>query len=115
VIGDRGAIVQRFDGGYVETGKPGQQIVLRPELLDVARDMLRTGGWLARDLGLERIEVDPQKLGGAPTLRGRRWPVERVARIAADETGRAILTDGYGLDPRDVDESVRWAEAAAAL
>jgi uncharacterized protein (DUF433 family) len=113
--GDRGVIVQKIDGGYVETGRPGEQIVLRPELLDFARDMLRTGGWLASELGLKRIEVDPQKLGGAPTLRGSRWPVERVARIAADDEGRTILTDDYGLDPRDVDESMRWSAAAAAL
>lgn len=113
--GDRGVIVQRIDGGYVETGRPGEQIVLRPELLDFARDMLRTGGWLAGQLGLKRIEVDPEKLGGAPTLRGSRWPVERVARIAADDEGRTILTNDYGLDPRDVDESMRWSAAAAAL
>jgi uncharacterized protein (DUF433 family)/DNA-binding transcriptional MerR regulator len=116
VARDRGMIVERLDSGvYVETGRPGGQVVLTPEMLDYARDMLRTGGWLADQLGLERIEVDPAKLGGAPTLRGRRWPVERVARIAADAEGRAILTEDYGLDERDVEESVRWAEAAAAL
>jgi uncharacterized protein (DUF433 family) len=115
IEGDRGVIVERFGGGYVETGRPGGQTILRPELLDLARDMLRTGGWLAEQLKLERIEVDPEKLGGAPTLRGRRWPVERVARIAADDEGRAILIHDYGLDERDVEESVRWTQAAAAL
>ena len=115
IEGDRGLIVERIDGAYVETGRPGGQIVLKPEVLDFARDMLRTGGWLADQLHLKRIEVDPEKLGGAPTLRGRRWPVERVARIAADDAGRAILIDDYGLDERDVDESLRWSHAAAAL
>lgn len=113
--GDRGVIVQRIDGQYVETGRPGSQVVLRPELLGFARDLLRSGGWLANELALERIEVDPDKLGGAPTLRGRRWPVERVARIAADQAGRAILTGDYGLDEQDLDESLRWAKAAATL
>jgi uncharacterized protein (DUF433 family) len=113
--GDRGVIVERIDGGYVETGRPGGQIILKPELLDFARDVLRTGGWIAEQLHLERIEVDPEKLGGVPTLRGRRWPVERVARIAADDEGRGILIHDYGLDERDVAESVRWTEAAAAL
>lgn len=112
---DRGVLAQEIDGVYVETGRPGNQIMLKPELLDFARDMLRKGGWLADRLGLQRIEVDPQRLGGAPTVRGRRWPVERVARIAADEAGRMILVDEYGLDERDVDESVRWTEAAAEL
>jgi uncharacterized protein (DUF433 family) len=115
IEGDRGVIVERIDGGYVETGRSGGQIILKPELLDFARDMLRTGGWLADKLQLKRIEVDPEKLGGVPTLRGRRWPVERVAQIAADEEGRAILIEDYGLDERDVEESVRWTEAAAAL
>lgn len=115
IEGDRGLIVERIGGVYIETGRPGGQIILKPELLDFVRDMLRTGGWLADQLELERIEVDPEKLGGVPTLRGRRWPVERVARIAADDEGRAILIHDYGLDDRDVDESVRWTEAAAAL
>ena len=115
VQGDRGAIVERRGGVYVETGRPGGQVVLKPELFEFASDMLRSGGWLADRLRLERIEVDPEKLGGAPTLRGRRWPVERVARIAADPKGWAILRDDYGLDDQDVEESVRWTEAAAAL
>lgn len=121
VEGDpRGVIVLEVDKGvFVETGRRDElgdeQITLRPELLDEARVMLRRGGWLADQLRLKRIEVDPQKLGGAPTLRGRRWPVERVAQIAADDEGRSILIDDYGLDTRDVDESLRWVEAAAAL
>lgn len=115
IDGDRGVIVEKREDHYVETGRPGGQIVIKPQLLSLARDMLASGGWLARDLKLERIEVDPAKLGGAPTLRGRRWPVERVARTAADPAGRAILIDDYGLDERDVSESVRWAKAAAAL
>lgn len=112
---DRGVIVEKLDGHYIETGRPGGQVIIKPELLDLARDILRSGGWLARDLKLERIEVDVEKLGGAPTLRGRRWPVERVARTAADSEGRSLLLTDYGLDERDIDESLRWSSAAAAL
>lgn len=115
VGGDRGVIVQRLREGYVEVGRAGLQVVLKPQLLDFARDMLRSGGWLANELKLERIEVDPQKFGGAPTLRGRRWPVERVARIASDPEGRVLLLEDYGLDERDVEESVRWTVAAGSL
>ena len=117
VRGDtRGAIVQEIRRGiYVDVGSPGGQITLKPQLLERTRDMLRRGGWIAEELGLHRLEVDPQKLGGAPTLRGRRWPVERVAQLAADEDGRRVLVDDYGLDARDVDESVRWVKAAARL
>jgi uncharacterized protein (DUF433 family) len=121
VDGDpRGMIVLEVRRGvYVDTERRNEagaeQITLRPELLDGAREMLRRGGWIAEQLDLRRIEVDPTKVGGQPTLRGRRWPVERVAQIGADDEGRTILIEDYGLDPRDVDESVRWVEAAAAL
>lgn len=113
---DRGVIVLRTpEGQYVEIGRPGDQVVLKPELFHQASDLLRAGGWLARELGLQRIEVDPQKLGGAPSIRGHRWPVERVARIAADDEGRTLLVEEYELDERDIDESIRWTLAAAAL
>ena len=110
-----GAIVLEVKAGvYVDTLRSGQ-ITLRPELLDHARDMLRRGGWLADELGLQRIEVDPDKLAGAPTLRGRRWPVERVAQLAGDDAGITILLEDYGLHTRDVDESCRWVAAALSL
>ncbi len=115
VEGDRGALVLETERGiYVDTRAPGQ-MTLKPELFDRARDMLRRGGWLADELKLERIEVDPAKLGGAPVLRGRRWPIERVAQLAADAAGRTVLLEDYGLHPLDVEESVAWTDAAAAL
>ncbi|HZK15050.1 MAG TPA: DUF433 domain-containing protein [Solirubrobacterales bacterium] len=111
----RGVIVLQVETGvYVETSEPGQ-VTLRPQLLEEARDMLRRGGWIAAQLQLRRIEVDPQKLGGAPSLRGRRWPIERIAQIASDSEGRSLLVDDYGLDQRDIDESMRWMECASAL
>jgi uncharacterized protein (DUF433 family) len=113
---DRGVIVQRArEGEYVEIGRAGQQVVLRPALLDFAQDMLRAGGWIAHANGLDRIEVDPTRLGGAPTLRGSRWPVERVARIAADAEGHAILVQEYELDEHDVRQAVAWTKAAEEL
>jgi uncharacterized protein (DUF433 family) len=117
VEGDpRGVIVLRVEKGvFVETSdKPGQ-MTLKPQLLEEARDMLRRGGWIAAQLQLRRIEVDPQKLGGAPSLRGRRWPIERIAQIASDSEGRSLLVGDYGLDQRDIDESLRWMECASAL
>lgn len=113
---DRGVIVQRIpEGVYVEVGRAGRQVVLKPELLDFAQDMLRTGGWIAYANGLDRIEVDPTKLGGAPALRGSRWPIERVARIAADAEGRTILLKEYELDEGDVEQAVVWTNAAEEL
>lgn len=114
--GDRGVIVQRMpEGGYLEVGRAGRQVILKPELLDFAQDMLRTGGWIAHANRLTRIEVDPTKLGGAPSLRRRRWPIERIARIAADEEGREILLHDYALEPEDIEQAVTWAQAAEKL
>jgi uncharacterized protein (DUF433 family) len=113
---DRGAIVHEVDRDvYVDAGRGGDQVTLRPQLHERARDMLRRGGWIAEELGLRRIEVDPGKLGGLPTVQGRRWPIERVAQLAADDVGRTILIADYGLDDRDIAESVRWVAAAAQL
>jgi uncharacterized protein (DUF433 family) len=117
VAGDpKGAIVLEVaQGTYVDTRSGGNQITLKPALLEAARDMLRRGGWLAAQLNLRRIEVDPDKLAGAPVVRGRRWPIERVAQLAEDDAGRAVLMSDYGLDRMDVEESVRWVRAAAKL
>lgn len=112
----RGRIALEVERGvFVDTSTGADQVLLRPELLEEARLMLQRGGWLADHLRLGRLEVDPQKLGGAPTLRGRRWPVERVAQLAADEEGQGILLQDYGLDERDIDESLRWVDAASRL
>jgi len=117
IAGDpKGAIVLEVaQGTYVDTGSGGNQITLKPQLLEAASDMLRRGGWLAAKMNLQRIEVDPGKLGGAPVVRGRRWPIDRVAQLAADKAGRAVLMDDYGLHRMDIEESVRWVRAAAKL
>lgn len=116
-VHDRGQLVREVQPHvYVDvSGTAPEQVVIRPTLLDAARDMLRHGGWLADVLALERIEVSPLKLGGQPSLRGRRWTVDHVARLGADEEGRDILVSQYGLDPAEVDEALAWTEAAEAL
>jgi uncharacterized protein (DUF433 family)/DNA-binding transcriptional MerR regulator len=116
-VDDRGLLVRhRDDGVYVDvSGRAPGQLVIKPTLLDAARDMLRHGGWLATALGLTHIEVDPLKMGGQPSLRGRRWTVDHVARLGDDEEGRRILVADYGLDPAEVEEARAWVGAAAAL
>ena len=114
---DRGALVRQDGPGvYVDIGgsAPGQ-VVIKPAMLDRARDMLRNGGWLADALGLTRIEVQPTKLGGQPSLKERRWTVDHVAQIAADIEGRSVLEGDYGLFRDEVDESLAWVKAAAEL
>jgi uncharacterized protein (DUF433 family) len=77
--------------------------------------MLAHGGWVAAVKDLRRIEVRPLKLGGAPSLVNRRWTVEQVAKVAADEEGRAELLTTYGLSSEEIDESVAWIEGAREL
>jgi uncharacterized protein (DUF433 family)/DNA-binding transcriptional MerR regulator len=116
-VDDRGVLVRKRQADvYVDvSGRAPGQVVIRPSLLDDARDMLSHGGWLARSLHLEHIEVDPLKLGGQPSLRDRRWTVDHVARLAADDEGRQILLDSYCLEAVEIDEAVAWLEAADAL
>ena len=55
-------------------------LVLREsDLVSIARDLSR-GGWAARDLpNLRYIEVNPDRLSGRPTIRGRRIAAQFVA------------------------------------
>lgn len=117
-LDDRALIVRRVaDGTYldaVDRTKPGQ-IIIKPVFLGQARDMLAHGGWVAAARHLERIEVRPLKLGGAPSLSGRRWTVEMTARMAEDEGGREVLMGTYGLAAEEVDEAVSWMDGARDL
>jgi uncharacterized protein (DUF433 family)/DNA-binding transcriptional MerR regulator len=112
---DRGVLVERVGDTYVEVGRPTRQVTLRPEFLFRVQDTLRTGGWIAKKLRLKRIEVDPGRLGGLPTLKGRRWAVHQVALIAADDEGAELLRADYGLRAAEIRECVRWAAEAAKL
>jgi uncharacterized protein (DUF433 family) len=119
-VDDRRLLVKQEDTGvYVDATPRGRkrpgQVLIKPTLLDDARGMLAHGGWLAAERGLRRIEVEPLKLGGAPSLRGRRWTVDQVARLADDAEGREVLERDYGLEPEEIDESVAWMDAAHEL
>lgn len=61
---------------------------------------LRDGGWPSRVLGIERIEVDPQRLGGRPVLRGRRIAVLDAVTLADPAE--------HGIDDRAVEEARAW-------
>lgn len=117
-VDDRARMVRRVDAGAfmdaVDTSRP-EQVIIKPVLLDEARDMLAHGGWVAAQRNLKRIEVQPLKLGGAPSLVGRRWTVEHVARLAWDEPGRDVLVATYGLSEDEIDESINWMEGAREL
>jgi uncharacterized protein (DUF433 family) len=51
----------------------------------------------------ERIEVDPEIMGGKPVIRGTRIPVELILRkLAAGMNAEAILADHPRLAPDDI-------------
>ena len=58
----------------------------------------------------DRITVDPDLMGGAPTIRGLRIPVATVVSMVADGmTVDEICADLPDLSPGDVVEALRYA------
>jgi len=59
----------------------------------------------------ERIESNPEVMGGKPVIRGTRVPVELILRkLGAGMTAEAIVAD----HPRLVPDDIRAAQAFAA-
>ena len=56
----------------------------------------------------ERIEIDPDVLGGKPVIRGTRIPVELLLRKLAEGATEADLLDAY---PRLTREAIHAALA----
>jgi uncharacterized protein (DUF433 family) len=95
-------------GAYDVARRPGQTYLSFVELRDIS-DLLRRGGWALRGVDdITRIEVDPDRLSGHPTIRDRRVPAEKVARIAALPGGLRVLASDYGVTKREADDAVRW-------
>jgi uncharacterized protein (DUF433 family) len=59
----------------------------------------------------ERVEINPDIMGGKPVIRGTRVPVELILRkLGAGMTTDAILVD----HPRLTEDDIRAAQAFAA-
>lgn len=85
---------------------------IEPENLARIAAWLRRGGWAARVVPqLEHIEVNPARLSGRPTIRGRRVPVETVARIAEEPGGIDELHEGFDLTDAEINDARRWWHA----
>ena len=82
-------------GATLEAIRSGQEVIGEP--FD-GEGLLRRGGFVARELGIECIEVDPERCLGRPVVRGTRITVEDA------------LAGGHDLDA--IDDLRRWWEAA---
>lgn len=85
------------------------ELLLDPGDLERVASELRRGGWAVRDLpDLQYIEVDPDRLSGRPTIRGRRVAAEDVALIAASPGGRKRLREDFDLQEAEIHDAERW-------
>jgi uncharacterized protein (DUF433 family) len=73
--------------------------------------IVETGCRIEKRMTHERIETNPDIMGGKPVVRGTRIPIELVLRkLGAGMTSEAILAD----HPRLAVEDIRAAQAFAA-
>ena len=64
-------------------------------------------------MAFERITVDPDTMGGMPTIRGLRIPVATVVAMVADGMSVTEITSELpDLTPEDVAEALRYAAEA---
>lgn len=64
---------------------------------------------------MSRITIDPEKMGGAPCIRGLRIPVTTVVRMVADGmTSEEIIKDFPDLTEDDIALALDYAAAAVS-
>jgi uncharacterized protein (DUF433 family) len=107
-----GRVVARDGEQVYDIGRLGwQQMEVAEKLREVA-GLLERGGWAARDIpSLRHIEVNPDRLSGRPTIRGRRLRAEKVARLAQSPGGRKALKSDYELSEAEIADARRWWKA----
>ncbi|MGH8827476.1 MAG: DUF433 domain-containing protein [Jiangellaceae bacterium] len=61
---------------------------------------------------LDRITVDPERLGGKPSIRGLRISVAMIVQIvAAGKTVEDIIAEYPHLEPEDVRQALEYSAA----
>lgn len=94
-----GRIAIERGGELIDLRSGAQEVLALDGRIDPVA-LLRRGGWPARDRGLERIEVDPERLGGRACVRGRRISVADAAQV--EDPAELALARA------DVEEAGRW-------
>jgi uncharacterized protein (DUF433 family)/DNA-binding transcriptional MerR regulator len=107
------SVVVLEEGEAYDLGKrPWHPMLDLSDLRKIAVDLNR-GGWAARELpNLRHIEVDPDRLSGRPTIRGRRVAARSVAELAL-AGGHDVLVDEYDLDDAEIRDAEQWWEVAS--
>jgi uncharacterized protein (DUF433 family) len=91
-----------------DISKHEDHLLLDLDDLHRIRAELGRGGWAVRQLPkLEHIEVNPDRLSGRPTIRGRRLAAEDVA-VAAQQGDVIRLREDYELTDREIKDAVDW-------
>jgi len=102
-------------GGAWEIGRRRGQGVFAYVDLEAVRGVLRRGGWAIRQLPrVESIEVDPERLSGRPSIRDRRVPAAKIARLSIAGRDVKTLHTEYGVTRREVEDAVAWYRAISA-
>lgn len=104
-------VAVRHGDAVMDVGRRRGQLFLSfIELIEIG-GLLRRGGWALKGVkDIVHIEVDPDRLSGRPTIKDRRLPAEKVARIAAMDGGRRILATEYDVRAREINDAVRSYE-----
>jgi uncharacterized protein (DUF433 family) len=106
---------EQMDGdAKYDIGRGGGAQLFLPTILGLREitTQLRTGGWAIRtSTHITHIEVNPDRLSGHPTIRGRRIPAKKVAQLAETEEGKGILRSDYDLSPAEIGDAVQWLSA----
>jgi uncharacterized protein (DUF433 family)/DNA-binding transcriptional MerR regulator len=102
--------------GVYDLGKKGWQQMDASDLGRISA-LLRRGGWAASKIkGLQHIEVDPDRLSGTPTIKGRRVAARSVAELAdSGQPGIQILREEYDLKMPQIKDAQRWWKEARRL
>lgn len=110
-----GSVIERGDDGqgYDIGGKRSpEQVVLDDRNLTKIANELERGGWATRIVpDLQYIEVNPDRLGGRPVIRGRRIAADEVARIAGMPDGIEVLRKDYEISAPEARDAARWWDA----
>jgi uncharacterized protein (DUF433 family) len=88
--------------------RPEQAVIERTLDLQALRSALAHGGWVALKDPRPHVEVNPARLAGQPTVRGRGVPTALVADMAAQPDGRRLLREDYELTEAEIDDAVGY-------